>query len=165
MFSATVVGLVQLNTKLDDLAPAVQDRVRLFFGIFLARLRAQVKDNIAVIFDRGPRDSRGRFKARGALYNSIQMATIEEGGEIIGRVYSQGVPYALIQEEGGHTGPHTIVPRVASVLAFSGPAGLVFAKRVNHPGSLLPARPYASLALAQMRGEFEGGMRAAVWAP
>ena len=79
-----------------------------------------------------------------------------------GAVFSQGVPYARIQEDGGRTPPHIIVPKMARVLAFSGPAGLVFAKRVNHPGSNIPGRSYMKSAVAQMRGEFNDGIRQVV---
>lgn len=44
-------------------------------------------------------------------------------------------PYALAHHEG--TPPHQIVPRVAKVLAFwpDGAPGVVFARRVQHPGN------------------------------
>lgn len=47
-------------------------------------------------------------------------------------------PYAAIHQLGGRTRPHTIQPRTKKALAFGGR----FAKRVNHPGSVIPARPF-----------------------
>ena len=51
------------------------------------------------------------------------------------------VVYAAIQQFGGTTRPHVIEPRFKKALAFGG----IFARRVNHPGSKIPARPYLSL--------------------
>lgn len=51
------------------------------------------------------------------------------------------VIYAAIQNFGGQTSPHTIVPRNGKALRFGG----VFAKRVNHPGSKIPARPFLTI--------------------
>jgi len=53
------------------------------------------------------------------------------------------VPYGAIHEYGGTTKPHVIVPKRASVLSFGGR----FYKKVNHPGSNIPARPYLTPAL------------------
>lgn len=50
--------------------------------------------------------------------------------------------YAAIQQLGGQTRPHVILPRNKKALAFKG----ILAKRVNHPGSKLPARPYMGLS-------------------
>jgi hypothetical protein len=136
---------------LDKLAPSARSNMVIFITEFTARLANQVRSNIASI-----------FRSAGPLYDSVDHSVTETTRSVRGDVFTRGVPYARIQEEGGTTRAHTIVPRVASVLAFEGPAGLVFAKRVNHPGSNIPARPYASLALSQMRGEFSDGMRQVV---
>ncbi|WP_175947507.1 phage virion morphogenesis protein [Burkholderia pyrrocinia] len=50
--------------------------------------------------------------------------------------------YAAIQNFGGQTKPHTIVPKNAKALHFGG----IFAKKVNHPGSKIPARPFMTMA-------------------
>lgn len=157
-----LLGLTELSAKLDRITPAIQDRLRVFIARFTLTLRDQVKANISE-----------RFKSEGPLYQSIQGEMTEEIGAVSGRVYSDGVPYAAIQEFGGKTPPHVIVPRNASVLAFMMPArmglssgggmnGMVFAKLVNHPGSNIPERSYARLALVQQRVPFEAGIRAVV---
>ncbi|MDB5802274.1 MAG: phage capsid and scaffold [Rhodocyclales bacterium] len=51
------------------------------------------------------------------------------------------VIYARIQNDGGQTGPHEIRPRYAKALAFNGRV----VKKVNHPGSKIPARPFMLL--------------------
>lgn len=47
-------------------------------------------------------------------------------------------PYARIHQQGGETSAHVILPRHKRALAFNGR----LVKRVNHPGSKIPARPY-----------------------
>lgn len=42
------------------------------------------------------------------------------------------------------TDPYVILPRDGGTLRFGGPNGVVFAKRVSHPG--LPARPFIGLS-------------------
>lgn len=141
----------RLLRSLDKLAPTVTANLRTFVQAFTVRLFGQVRVNIVEL-----------FRSTGPLYQSVDYAVTDTGKSIRGRVFTRGVPYARIQEEGGQTGPHVILPRNVSVLAFEGPAGLVFAKRVNHPGSNIPARPYMSSALAELRGEYEGGIREVV---
>lgn len=47
-------------------------------------------------------------------------------------------PYAAIHQFGGITRAHVILPKNKKALAFGGRV----VKRVNHPGSKIPARPY-----------------------
>jgi phage gpG-like protein len=49
--------------------------------------------------------------------------------------------YAAIHQFGGTTKPHVILPKDRKALHFGG----IFAKRVNHPGSKIPARPYLTI--------------------
>lgn len=51
------------------------------------------------------------------------------------------VKYAAIHQFGGQTRPHEIRPRNKKALAFGGRV----VKKVNHPGSDIPARPYLML--------------------
>lgn len=152
-------GLTSLVAKLGRLPLASRDRLRVFMARFTLQLRDQVKANIA-----------DRFQSKGPLYQGVQSEIEESTDEVSGRVFINDVPYAAIQEYGGTTPPHVIVPKNAQALAFltrgggfsSGGGGstLVFAKRVNHPGSRIPERSYARLALVQTRGAFETGIRA-----
>lgn len=56
-------------------------------------------------------------------------------------VVGTNVIYARIQNEGGRTRPHVIRPRNKKALRFNGR----YAKKVNHPGSDIPARPFLML--------------------
>lgn len=160
MIEFRLIGLTELKAKLERLAPEVCDKLRVFIARFTPQLRDQVKANIVA-----------RFNSTGPLYQAVQSEVDEGLFDITGRVFVEGIPYARIQEEGGQTSPHVISPVKAQALAFmaggkqgfsGGGAGgaLVFAKRVNHPGSRIPQRSYARLALVQMRGAFETGIRA-----
>lgn len=157
----SLVGLKSLQARLDRITPVIQDHLRVFMARFGLQLRDQVKANIVA-----------RFRSTGPLYESVRSEQTEEVGSVTSRVYTDGVRYAAIQEFGGKTPPHMIEPANARVLAFmmparlgfvgSGASALVFAKRVNHPGSLIPERSYARLALVQMRAPFEDGIRQTV---
>jgi phage gpG-like protein len=66
---------------------------------------------------------------------------------------SGAVPYGAIQEFGGTTRAHLIEAKQAFALSFSYGGQLVFAKRVQHPGSRIPERSFLRAALASMSAE------------
>ena len=69
-------------------------------------------------------------------------------------VGSEGdVKYAAIQEYGGKTSAHEILPAKGYVLAFVAGGGQHFARRVEHPGSLIPERSYLRSSLEDMNDE------------
>jgi phage gpG-like protein len=63
------------------------------------------------------------------------------------------VKYAAIQEYGGKTSAHEILPVKAQALAFVIGGVQRFARRVEHPGSLIPERSYLRSSLEDMKGE------------
>jgi phage gpG-like protein len=84
----------------------------------------------------------------GALRDSIGAEVASEGDGIVATVGSFGdVKYAAIQEYGGHTAAHEILPSKARVLAFVAGGAMRFATRVEHPGSTIPAHAYLGSAL------------------
>lgn len=90
----------------------------------------------------------------GALKASIVADVTVVGGEVTASVGSTGeVKYAAIQEYGGRTSAHEILPDKARALAFMVGGVMRFARRVEHPGSTLPARQYLSASLAEARDE------------
>ena len=94
----------------------------------------------------------------GTLKHSI-VSDIEEAGTMVtATIASVGVPYAAIQEYGGHTAPHEIVPVKAKALALAGG----FARRVQHPGSAIPARLPFGGALEALKDEIAAGLKSAV---
>lgn len=56
------------------------------------------------------------------------------------------LPYARIHQKGGKTSPHVIRPKRKKALAFKG----MVRKKVNHPGSDIPARPYLGVSEKDM---------------
>jgi phage gpG-like protein len=156
MLDFVVNGLDQVATRFGKIPGQLQDRLRPFMSKALAELYGLVRANIA-----------GNFHSSGPLYQSVQQELTETSGAIVGRVFidPDQIPYAYIQECGGVTAAHDIVPVRAQALAFifgaRGGAGgpLVFAKRVHHPGSRIPAKPYMAPALQTEAAGFEDGIR------
>lgn len=153
----TLKGIPEVVAKLKLVPVQVQSRIRAVVADNLLALRDGVKSNIASMF---------RTSAR--MSNAVQTRMEEaSNGDVSGVVFIDGkdIPYARIQEEGGRTPAHLILPKNASVLAFLsqskfGFSGgqMVFAKVVHHPGSLIPEHPYMRFALARQTPEFKRGM-------
>jgi hypothetical protein len=89
---------------------------------------------------------------RGAPWRSgrLAMSIVKQVDGLSARV-GPTVSYAKFVSEG--TVPHQILPRTARALAFPGGdlGGVVFAKRVMHPGTR--ANPYVENAVAETRGQ------------
>ncbi len=136
-------------SDIDDVTAALRERA----AALQARLLATVEANL----------SGDVLQARsGALRASVTTDFVLGADEISVGVGSNGVPYAAIQEYGGRTPAHDIVPVKAQALAFAGGGGAVFARRVHHPGSLIPARAPFGSALDALRDEINSGLKAAV---
>lgn len=90
----------------------------------------------------------------GRLKRSIQSKIVDSGETITGQVFSsKDVPYNAIQEFGGKTSAHLILPNKAKALAFMYEGKMTFARVVHHPGSVIPERSYLRSALADMKPE------------
>jgi hypothetical protein len=87
----------------------------------------------------------------GRLRNSIQITERVERRVPVVRVGTD-VFYSIFIHQGVR--PHIIVPRNASVLAWRGPDGMVFATRVMHPG--FDANPFLTDGLARGIARFSG---------
>jgi phage gpG-like protein len=84
----------------------------------------------------------------GALRDSIEAEVSADGDTVVATIGSVGdVKYAAIQEYGGKTGAHEILPVKGKVLAFLAGGATRFAARVEHPGSTIPARSYLHATL------------------
>jgi phage gpG-like protein len=73
---------------------------------------------------------------RGALKRSIRIVEVTNTSV----TWGSDRPYAAIHQLGGQTKPHTITAAPGSALHWPGAAHPV--KKVNHPGSKIPARPF-----------------------
>ena len=97
----------------------------------------------------------------GALAASIAAEVSGDGEDITATVGSFGdVKYAAIQEYGGKTGAHEILPGKAGVLAFMADGAMHFARRVEHPGSVIPERSYLRSSLDEMGAEIVAALAA-----
>lgn len=98
--------------------------------------------------------SGGVLNARsGRLRDSIE-TQVSKDGQIGAEIFSSGdVPYAAIQEFGGKTAAHEILPDKAKALAFVMNGKQLFARRIQHPGSLIPQRSYLRSALDEQSDE------------
>lgn len=76
------------------------------------------------------------------LQDSGQLAaSIVQASDATSATVGTNKIYAAIHQFGGQTRPHVILPRNKKALAFGGRV----VKKVNHPGSKIPARPFLSL--------------------
>jgi phage gpG-like protein len=124
-------------------------------GVLPDRLRAALAEKVDALAQNlfsqvvGVNLSGGVLNARsGALRDSIQVALSQQDDRIDAEIFSNGdAPYAAIQEFGGKTAAHEILPDKARVLAFVANGKQLFARRVQHPGSQIPARSYLRSAL------------------
>ena len=143
MLTVQITGADQLSNRLAAAPAAIQSALRAKAADLAERLRKHVTDD---------KLSGQVLNARsGALRASIAAEVDDQAGQVIARVFSAGdIKYAAIQEYGGRTAPHDIVPDKAKALAFLAGGAPVFAKIVHHPGSQIPARSYLRSALADM---------------
>ncbi len=143
MFSLGLDGLDQTRAKLDAMPAALA-----------AALAAKGAELAAALAERVKSDklSGGVLNLRsGALRDSITADVSAAGDGFSASVGSDGsVPYAAIQEYGGRTGAREVLPSKAGALAFVGNGALRFARRVEHPGSVIPERSYLRSTLNEM---------------
>src|ERR1700748_1096788 len=146
MFALELDGLDETSGRLDGYPAALR-----------AALSAKATELAAALTDLVKNDklSGGVLNARtGALGASIASSVTADGDGVLASVGSEGdVKYAAIQEYGGKTSAHEILPSKGHVLAFVAGDGEHFARRVEHPGSLIPERSYLRSALADMNDE------------
>lgn len=157
MLSLTLEGEAAQAARFRDLPRAVQAAIRAKADQLAQSLRAYVvQDEL----------SGQVLQVRtGALRDSIAAEVSQDAGKVLIRLFSRGeIRYAAIQEYGGHTPAHDIVPRKAKALAFLADGQMVFARIVHHPGSTIPARPYMAPALAKLGPQIISELKAAALA-
>lgn len=127
-----------LDAKLAQIAEACQNREPL-----MRNLSEQLLDCVYENFEQQGRPGwqpitrDGKIlQDTGRLKNSIVAEHTNNSAKV-----GTNVEYAAIHQYGGKTKPHVIMPKTAKALKFNG----VFAKKVNHPGSNIPARPFLSV--------------------
>jgi len=146
MFALELDGLDEASARLDTY-PAT-------LGVALAAKAAELA---AALADRVKSDklAGGVLNLRtGALQASIEPDVSVEDDGVRATGGSNGeVKYAAIQEYGGKTAAHEILPVKAEALAFLANGALRFARKVEHPGSVIPERSYLRSTLDEMSDE------------
>ena len=144
---------MKLNTTIDDRAVVAKfnklpDAVTQKMVITVKVLSEQLRDYIV----RNKLNGQVLKRVTGALGRSIATDTQATATGAVGTVFSSGdVKYAAIQEFGGKTSPHVIMPVKAQALSFMMGGKQVFFRKVNHPGSVIPERSYMRSSLADMK--------------
>jgi phage gpG-like protein len=149
---ATLDGADALDQRLSDLPLAMSAQLEAKARALAATLVARIRDE----------KLSGQLLATrsGALKASISAQVVNSGGTLLATIGSAGVKYAAIQEYGGRTSAHEILPDKAQALAFLVGGSLRFARSVNHPGSTLPARAYLLTTLDEASDEIVASLAA-----
>lgn len=87
--------------------------------------------------------------------NNLRSSILPINGKDFAMV-TTSVPYAAIHQFGGKTKPHVILPKTTKALAFGGKV----VKKVNHPGSNIPARPFLPM---DKNGNLQAEAEQAIW--
>ncbi len=151
-------------------ADALDARLGAFPAELLADLNAKAAMLAGALADK-VKDDKLSGQVLNALSGDLRASIVSEasvdGDDVVGSVGSTGdVKYAAIQEYGGKTAAHEILPSKAEALAFIVGGALRFARRVEHPGSVIPERSYLRSSLEEMTDEIVevlGGSPGDVW--
>ena len=151
MLKLSLEGQAQLAERLG----AMPDRLR---AALAEKVDALAQSLFAQVV--GVNLSGGVLRARsGALRDSIRMQASQRDDLIRSDIFSDGDgPYAAIQEYGGKTAAHEILPDKARVLAFVMNGKQIFARRIQHPGSQIPERSYLRSALDEQGDDIAQGL-------
>jgi len=143
MITLALSGADAVAARMQSFSARAQARL----GGVMARLGVALLDQVRANLEGG------KLQARSGRLAAAQEMQLTDGGT------SQSVsvgfdpadaPYGAIQEFGGTTRAHLIAAKNAFALSFSLHGQLVFAKRVQHPGSVIPAHSFLRDALADM---------------
>jgi phage gpG-like protein len=155
MISYTISGVTDLVATISRLTDSIRAELKSEMEYIIADLTA------GVVADKLSGQVLNRVSGRLAAGVSGKVDDVA-GGAITGTTFVSGVPYAAIQEYGGTTSPHEILPNVALALRFEVPGGIRFAARVNHPGSKMPERSYLRSELHDMSAQILQSLQDAV---
>jgi hypothetical protein len=158
--SVDLTGERKLLQGFDEMPDIVRAVLRKKVETWTNRLRDMVEDNIRTSLNKtvGIKPKKYSGSPR-HLADSVEVEIVDAGLKINGNVYIRGIPYAEIQDSGGHTPPHVIRPREAKILAFIAASGdKVFATRVFHPGAVIPPTHYMRDAYRTMSPKVTDGL-------
>lgn len=140
MIDVKIAGGDALVDRLRSLPERIAARLATVMEALGGQLGDLVQDEIG----------RSGLKTRsGRLRQSVEVATDE--ASVAAGIDAAAVPYAAIQEYGGTTRAHVIEAINAAALRFEIGGRPVFARRVQHPGSVIPAHSFLGAALAELQ--------------
>src|SRR3984885_4606552 len=145
MFALEVRGLDETSARFDAYPAALRDA-----------LGAKATELATALADLVKNELSGAVlnTSSGALRGSIAAGVTADSDGVLASVGSEGdVKYAAIQEYGGKTSAHEILPVKGDVFAFVSGDGQRFARRIEHPGSVIPERSYLRSSLEDMKDE------------
>lgn len=153
-------ALQRLVDQSRDLTPLMANVAKTLASETSANFAAQGRPSWVPLLEstKAARAAKGKgdgkmLQVTGRLASSITSAHTNNTAQV-----GTNVIYAAIHQFGGQTAPHTIVAKYAKALAW--PGG--FAKKVNHPGSKIPARPFLPFTMAGGTPELQPSAQAAV---
>lgn len=152
MFTLTMTGDRAVNAFLSAMPGRISVEVDAAVRKLGYRLLEEARENLS-----------GRVLQwrTGALRDSLRLTTVGSDRQVSATVGTAS-PYARINEYGGQTPPHVIMPVNGRLLAFPWRGGQAFFAKVNHPGSKIPERSFLRSALASMRDEIKTELESAV---
>jgi hypothetical protein len=138
-----VSGDVEITARLQSFPARLSQRLQETLARLGVALQAEVAENLS---------GRVLHRRSGALIGAVrqELSSAKQASALSVGFDADAVPYGAIQEFGGRTRAHLIAAKNARALAFSLGGKLVFAKQVNHPGSVLPERSFLRSALAAL---------------
>jgi phage gpG-like protein len=150
------VDTTKATARLDKMDKALHDALRAKALVLRAKLWTLVRQKL----------SGDVLNVRtGDLRSSIFQDEPENSADRVTERVAQGaqVKYGKIHEFGGKTKAHEILPTKKKALHFFGGFGMygvteVFAKKVNHPGSVIPERSFMRSSLSDMKAEIIAGL-------
>jgi len=134
-----------LRVALETMARRLTHRVPL--------MRAISEDMHAAVMENFEQQGRPKWKSIERAGEILQLTgrlkrSIDSDSDNDSAVVGTNVIYANIHNQGGKTRPHVIRPRNKKALAFGGRV----VKKVNHPGSDIPARPFLTMTDEDLDG-------------
>lgn len=155
MLKVEIVGDADVSRKFQNLPEHIRQALRAKIFALTLTLEAHIK------FDK--LSGQVLKTVSGRLKRSIQSEVIDRIDHITGKVFSSGdVPYNAIHEFGGRTSSHEIIPVKAQALRFMFNGKLTFARRVHHPGSVMPERSFMRSGLSDMKEKIISELTATV---
>lgn len=146
MFGLGIEGLEEASARIESYPAALQAAL----GVKADELASALADLV-----KNDKLAGGVLNSRtGTLADSITASVAAGADGVLASVGSEGdVKYAAIQEYGGKTSAHEILPVKGAALAFVVGDAQHFARRVEHPGSTIPERSYLGSALEDMKDD------------